>query len=285
MKNDVSSGATSKTFYYLDWRDDFLITENHVGELNKYLYNGEVVRQFRLALEVCIVATFDRFKWEDIVLKGEKITLPTCNMPVAFLVDDVIEIVRLTFSTRVNKIKKEGKLQLSVTLDKLWKAIGPGYIAELCVDLTQSFRVNKNWNSHGAKVGAAVCELGSLLAMIGERWYTLEGEELWDEFDVDFRQKMPRGEMLTGQMHGSEDNVYMEYLLAPYDGIEPLLSYTRMFKTPTAEPAAKRVANLTDNLKTGDHLSQRPTKAHTLDFMCSYKGIHLVDRECKDVSQ
>ena len=34
------------------------------------------------------------------------------------------------------------------------------------MDTTHSFHVNKNWNSDGAQVGAAICQLGSILTSV-----------------------------------------------------------------------------------------------------------------------
>ena len=88
--------------------------------------------------------------------------------------------------------------------------------------------------------------------------------------------------ILHSDRYRNKDNVYMEYMLVTYDGEEPIMSYSRMFKTPTPKFAADRAANLTDNFKARNHPKPRPTKSQMLDFMCSYKRVHLVDGEFKD---
>ena len=287
VKNDVSSGGPSTKFYYLDWRDNFIIDKHEEEHLKRFLYDGFVVREFRFVLELCIVDTFKLFEWKDVELKDEVLTLPTCKKPVAYLVDNVVQLVRKNVKSCIVTLSEgfdpDARPIHIINFESLWRKLGVGYIAELCVELTHAFRVNKNWNSHGARVGAAVCELGSLMAMMATKWIT-PAQNFTQAFVDDFRQNMPQGKMLTGQMYGGEDNVYMEYLVVPYTD-QPLLSYSRLFQTAkTTQPAADRAADLADSLKIGSNLQARPTKSHTLDFMCSYKGIHIIDGECKDTS-
>ena len=42
--------------------------------------------------------------------------------------------------------------------------MGSAFLARQKMDMTHSFHVNKNWNSHGSQVGAAMCQLRSILA-------------------------------------------------------------------------------------------------------------------------
>ena len=117
------------------------------------------------------------------------------------------------------------------------------------------------------------------------------------KIDANFRQTIPRGRVLTGQMFGSEDNVYMEYMIAPYNGKEERspMTYTNLFLRNkvydrfndvyrnAGSCAAERAACIAENhvYRPGMPKS-RPTRAHTFDFMCTYQGVHLIDGECKD---
>ena len=73
------------------------------------------------------------------------------------------------------------------------------------LNLTSTFAACKNWNSHGATVGAPLRQLGALLA-------SLETAFVGPLIDNDFRELIPIGNALTGQKHGHCDTVYVEYM-------------------------------------------------------------------------
>ena len=290
VKNDTTKPheIPSKKFYYFNWDDGF-INQNVSGKLEKHVYDYIVTREIRKCFEECLVKTFDYFVWKRVPLaRGRETFIPTCNMPAEFLVEEVIKDVEKVFKGRAKILRStRGRPDEAKRLETLVKTISSGHIADLCVQMTQSYRVNKNWNSHGAKVGAAICEAAGLFAM-------LENHEKGGVFDENFRQKIPRGRVLTGQMHGSEDNVYMEYMVAPYQrGSPATMTYSHFFDPVTdcstnveLPPAAERIVDFVDsyNNKELGIPKARPTRAHTFDFMCTYRGVHLLDGECKDSS-
>ena len=49
------------------------------------------------------------------------------------------------------------------TLANNFSQMGSAFLAQQILNTTHSFRVNKNWNSHGAQVGASICQCGSIL--------------------------------------------------------------------------------------------------------------------------
>ena len=49
-------------------------------------------------------------------------------------------------------------------LVKNFARMSSAFLARQILDTTHSFHVNKNSNSHGSQVGAAMCQLGSILA-------------------------------------------------------------------------------------------------------------------------
>ena len=65
----------------------------------------------------------------------------------------------------------------------------------------------KNWNSHGAIVGAALCQLGSVLG-------SLESGAIGPLINTEFQQVIPLGNALTGQKHGHSETVYVEYMVS-----------------------------------------------------------------------
>ena len=142
------------------------------------------------------------------LVNEETTTNPTCGQPAEFLVTDIIPDVDRIFARRISLLKKGKEVELSRQLEQLVNIISTGHIAEVCVQMTQSYRVNKNWNSHGAKVGAVICDAASLIAMIEKCDSPILESDANCKMDANFRQTIPRGRVLTGQMFGSEDNVY-----------------------------------------------------------------------------
>ena len=51
-------------------------------------------------------------------------------------------------------------------LPDIWEQISTGFLARNLLNLTSTFAVCKNWNSHSARVGAAVCQLGGALPFL-----------------------------------------------------------------------------------------------------------------------
>ena len=216
------------------------------------------------------------------LVNGETTTNPTCDQSAEFLVTDIICDVDRIFERRISLLKKGKEVELSRQLEQLLAVISTGHIAEVCVQMTQSYRVNKNWNSHGAKVGAAICDAASLIAMIEKCDSPILESDANCKMDANFRQTIPRGLVLTGQMFGSEDNVYMEYMIAPYNGKESRspMTYTNLFLRNkvydrfhdvyrnAGSCAAVRAACIAENhvYRPGMPKS-RPTRAHTFDFM------------------
>ena len=229
VKNAATHGEVSKHFYYLNWEDN--IVREVRGKLEKHQYEVAITHEFRKCFEQCVLLAFDQFHLETIVLgNDETVTNPTCNQPAEFLVTDIIPDIDRIFARRISLLEKERELKLSRQLQDLVNIISTGHIAEVCVQMTQSYRVNKNWNSHGAKVGAAICDAACLIAMIEKCNYPVIESDAKCKLDGNFRQTIPRGRVLTGQMHRSEDNVYIEYMIAPYSrGKQSPMTFTNLF--------------------------------------------------------
>ena len=78
---------------------------------------------------------------------------PEFPKPNEAMIDSVIQVVE-QFTPR------------SGALVKLVTHITSGHIAQLVLDLTHSYQANKNWNSHGNAVCAAMCNTAILVSAL-----------------------------------------------------------------------------------------------------------------------
>ena len=94
--------------------------------------------------------------------------------------------------------------------------------------------------------------------------------------------------MQTGAKHGNHDVTYIEYMCSAIEprivigGVEPYLNHIGFRKDNHGD----KVRKLFDEKM--PHLNapvQRPTRAHTYDFNCTYMGVRLIDGECKGDSK
>ena len=53
-------------------------------------------------------------------------------------------------------------------LKKALSTITTGKLANLIVDCMDTIRAKKNWNSHGAALGSAMCQLSSIISSLGK---------------------------------------------------------------------------------------------------------------------
>ena len=165
-------------------------------------------------------------------------------------------------------------------LAHIWGYISPGFVARLLVNLTSTFAVWKNWNSHSAIVGAALCQLGSVLG-------SLESGAIGPPIDTEFHQVIPLGNALTGQKHGHSETVYVEYMVLVAE--EVIASGEDWNDLDHATFRWNRhddkVREIFDEKVEGYSCpTTRPMRAHTFDFNLSFRGARLIDGECKDTS-
>ena len=218
--------------------------------------------------------------------------MPSFSKHSEIIIDKVIEIVEDCFE----KLCTEREMGVPVTRNDRFTnlvrdQITTGYIAELCLDLTHTFRANKNWNWHGASVGASIGTIASLLCVSREV-----------KLPHNFHQKMPKGVVLTGSKHGHHDVHYVEYMMAEIEKDDFLctsanyLDHTLFLKENHAEKVMA-IMDATHDVKVKEegredipqphvkifkHPTPRPTRAHTVDFAVTWRGVHLLDGECKD---
>ena len=68
-----------------------------------------------------------------------------------------------------------------------------GNIAKLILKCTDTFHAKKNWNSHGASVGSAICQLASILSQ-------MQAASV-NELNHNFNVLIPQGNEQTGSKH------------------------------------------------------------------------------------
>ena len=83
--------------------------------------------------------------------------------------------------------------------------ISCGFIARLLLNTICTFQVCKHWNSHGATLGATMCQMASMLS-------GLDATSTGSLIDVDFNQLISKGNVQTGHKHGHHEVSYVEYM-------------------------------------------------------------------------
>ena len=183
----------------------------------------------------------------------------------------------------LDEMEGEGDLDahqvLSSDLQMLKSAkaiITMGNIAKLLLKCTDTFQAKKNWNSHGASVGSAICQFASILSQLT----TAHVHELKDNFNV----LIPQGNEQMDSKHSHHNVCYSEYMCST---LEPRvmgnLEVYLNLDTFRRDHHADKVKKLFEETVPGyPHApTPRPTRAHTFDFNCTYEGARIVDGECK----
>ena len=79
-----------------------------------------------------------------------------------------------------------------------------GNLAKLLLQCTDTFCAKKNWNSHGASVGSAICQLASIMSQMQSASV--------NELDQNFNVLIPQENVQTGSKHGHHNVCYTEYM-------------------------------------------------------------------------
>ena len=228
-------------------------------KFERKVYGNDVQMQFWKFLQNIAIHTFGMMEYKlQPVLEKYK---PEFPKPNEAMIDSVIQVVE-QFTPR------------SGALVKLVTHITSGHIAQLVLDLTHSYQANKNWNSHGNAVCAAMCNIAILVS-------ALTGKE---SLPVNFIQMLPKGVPLGGQKHGWHDMHYVEYMMSQIEHSQitgsrrSYLDHTNFHKNrhniKVKEIFNRKIANTEDPFP-------RPVWGNTVDFAITYRGAHLLDGECK----
>ena len=263
------------------------------NEMLRKVYVDPVQEGVRGILGRSLVRTFALFKYKKHSLVN--IYCAMFEAPYEAKIREVIDIVEFEFTQHektmndiIKNLADQGKnaeaewMKHCVdTLVKHFARMSSAFLARQILDTTHSFHVNKNWNSHGSQVGAAMCQLGSILV-------SFEDASNRRFLSTHFSEVIPRGCLQTRAKHGNHDVTYVEYICSAIEkrlvigGGESYLNHIKFVKENHAEKIRKIFDEKMANI---DAPVPCPTWAHTYDFNCTYMGACLIDGECKGDSK
>ena len=185
------------------------------------------------------------------------------------------DCTKVTFIDNINKIVKSYDNEVQDRVQQY----GADYLAELVVNLAETLRVHKNWNSHAARVGTAVCNMAIMLA---------DCALVTDVKDLQYhRLRRPAAKVLTGGCYGSRDNVYVEYMSSVQttqpDGTPVNFLDPNTFRTQGHERIVSDIFNQKLPGRDGNPVypTARPTKSCTADWTVKYRGCEVLHGEGK----
>ena len=132
-------------------------------------------------------------------------------VPIIDIVEDEFACYFTYMKMRLDKMVEEGDTDAHqvVTSNRNMLMSGQGIIimgniAKLLLKCMDTFRAKKNWNSHGASVGTAICQLASILSQ-------MEATSV-SELNENFNVLIPQGNKEAGSKHGHRNVCYSEYM-------------------------------------------------------------------------
>ena len=163
-------------------------------------------------------------------------------------------------------------------LKKALSTITTSKLVNLIVDCMDTIRSKKNWNSYGATLGLAICQISSIISSLDKA-----SEE---EARPDFNELIPCGVVHTGHKYGNTHSVCTEYMVSTHKsrisvgGDEIYLNAERFNQQNDADIVNKLFSEAVDGYP--GIPAPRPTQTHTYDFGCTFMGVQFLDGECKD---
>ena len=192
---------------------------------------------------------------------------------------DSINIVKNEHDRYINWATKKYGSDVQL-LEKAISTTTLGKLANLIVDCMDTVRAKKNWNSHGSPLGAAICQLSSIISGLRKA-----SEE---EPNPDMNELIPCGVVHTGHKHGNTHSVCTEYMVSTresriiYGRDEVYLNAERFNQEDHIDVVNKMFSETVEGYPSVP--APRPTHSHTFDFGCTFMGVRLVDGECKDIA-
>ena len=254
-------------------------------------YHDPVQIQVRKLLNRALVKTFAlfEFQYDGMINKY----MPRLPMPHDACIDKEIDIVKscqamclMDMNSEITQLENSNPT-LAVTKEEVVQKfnhtcsrISCGYIARLLLNAISTFQVCKNWNSHGATLGATLCQIALMLSC-------LDNASKGSLIDVDFTQLIPQGNVQTGHKHGHHEVSYVEYMTSGKErsvvtGAEELYLDHMKFRGDHHDEKVHEI--FSRELPNLHAPVPRPTRSHTFDFNMSYHGARLLDGECKGSS-
>ena len=262
LLNDPDEGEREKFFFM-----DSSFPEVHIETDEGYIGTGPAINKestqynMRSFLAMCIVKCWQQFK-----------LFPLAGTPFkAFKWPKPTDAMKVEFTTIIATLNTAAPQDVRDRIDKY----GCDFLADQIVNLSETLRVHRNWNSQAAVVGAAVCNFAIMLA---------DCHHVRDPSHLQyFRLERPLAKVLTGGCYGSRDNVYVEYMSAKKiqnpDGSEHWYLDDDVFRSEGhAELVMKNFDRTTPE---GTYKAPRPTKSTTADWTVKYFGCEVLHGEGK----
>ena len=196
-------------------------------------------------------------------------------VPIIDIVEDEFAHYCTDINIRLDELAQEGDTDahrvLTLHLHMLMSAKGiitMGNIAKLILKCTDTFCAKKNWNSHGASVGSAICQLASILSQMPAASV--------NELNHNFNVLIPQGNKQTGSKYGHHNVCYTEYMCSKCEPrvMGNLEVYLNLDIFQRDNHAAKVKKLFEETVPGYPHApAPRPTRAHTFDFNCTYHGM------------
>ena len=198
-------------FYGLDIMEKF-----DDEAMAKHVYNDPVQLAVHIVLCRSLIKVFTTFHHEeDPNIKDFATRYPFHHeqmlVPIIDIVDDEFARYSIHMNIRLDELTQEGDKDahrvLSSHMNIVMSAQGiitMGNLAKLLLQCTDMFHAKKNWNSHGASVGSAICQLASILSQMQSASV--------NELDQNFNVLIPQGTIEMGPKHGHHNVCYTEYM-------------------------------------------------------------------------
>ena len=270
-------------FYGLDIVDKY---DDEV--MAKHVYKDPV--QLGVCIVLCrsLMKMFTTFRYnEDPNTKDFAAHYPFHHEQMLVPIIDIVEDEFTHYCTDINlcldELAPEGDTDahqvLTSHLHMLNSAMGiitMGNIAKLILKCMDTFHAKKNWNSHRASVGSAICQLASILSQMPEASV--------NELNHNFNVLILQGNEQTDSKHGHHNICYTEYMCSKHEprvmgNLEVYLNLDIFLR----DNHAAKVKQLFEEIVPGyPHASApRPMRAHTFDFNCTYHGACILYGDCK----
>ena len=174
LKYSVSGNKVEdEEFYGLDIMDKF-----DDEAMAKHVYNDPV--QLAVCTVLCrsLIKVFMTFCYEEETnTKDFAAHYPFHHeqilVPIIDIVNNEFNHYCTHMTRHLDEIAQEGDKDahqvLTSNMNMIMSAQGiitTGNLAKLLLQCTDTFRAKKNWNSHGASVGTAICQLASILSQM-----------------------------------------------------------------------------------------------------------------------
>ena len=198
-------------FYGLD-----IINKFDDDVMAKHIYNDPAQLAVRTVLCRSLIKVFMTFLYEeDPNTKDFAAHCPFHHEQMLVPIIDIVDDECTRYCTHMNmcldELAEEGDKDahrvLSSHMNMVVSARGiitMGNLAKLLLQCMDTFCAKKNWNSHGASVGSAICQLASILSRMQSASV--------NELDQNFNVLIPQGNVQTGSKHGHHNVCYTEYM-------------------------------------------------------------------------